>query len=484
MNAPIDLTQFLSQLPILVFLFGALLVPMIGMFLSYAHQQRFSLIVLPLLAIVSGISLFCYTEQGAIFDSMILVDPLSMLSVLVSITFVCLSAPIFFKKSHQKIDEHPTLIASLLLISCVGALLMTSSNHLLLVFVGLEILSIPLYVMTCLHRNQRNAAEASFKYFILGAVASALFVYGMALVWGETGTILISELSGVLFGPEKISDLTVVGFTLLAIGMFFKFGLAPFHMWTPDVYQAAPSALVSWMSGMVKMAAVVVILRFSVSVGHGPFEIKWIQAMKAIAMLSMLWGSLGALFQKNLKRMLAYSSISHAGFMAMGLACAFQGAYEAVYPAIFYYVLSYGLASIVCFAIILLLEDEQGNVTVESLKGLYAKQPSSAVMLSVALLSLAGLPPLAGFFAKYQFFVISLKYGHVDMLIVAMISTVVSLAYYLRIILNLLMSDETSFQETVYSKQIQISAYVAVLAITLLGILPWEVISFASRFWK
>lgn len=479
-----------SLIPILSVISAGLLMPMVGVFVGEGSQRLFSL-VYGVLASVGAIAL-CFlfgnpalSEGSTFFSGMIVKDALNMWGSALTLLFAGLSMSVIFRKKF-KYDDHPSLVGGLLLLSASGAMLMMVSTHLLLIFIGLELLSIPLYVLTSIHHASSKASEASFKYFLLGAVASAFFVFGTALLWGESGTLLVPELSRVLFDSQADSILLKMGFVFVVAAMLFKMGLVPFQMWVPDVYESAPASLTSWMAGSVKLASLVVVLRFASEVSLDFVELKWIMALKWICIVSMLWGSLGALFQKNLKRLLAYSSVSHAGYMFMGVLAAFHGAYDKVVSAAIFYALSYGLATLAGFAILSVLEEtsEHEDLTLSHLKGLYEKSPSMALALSVAVLSLAGLPPLAGFFAKYQMFSLVLEFGHVDLLVVAVLTSVVSLGYYLKAVLFVMMEPLEAPASSHGSHRVSLSPAMATLAIIVLGILPWGTLPIVQSLWK
>lgn len=477
---PVSFSDLLSLSPLLTTVAGSLALPLGGAFASVAAQRRLCQFLVPALAL-TALWLLCASAPQATFGGMVAWDALSLRGCALLLALTALCSPLFFRDPLPLLD-HPSLTAGLLLSSATGGMLMLVSNHLLLSFVGLELLSIPLYVMVCMGKGTVEGNEAGFKYFILGAVASALFVFGMALLWGETGTLQVDELAAKLFVQAPLSDLTILGVALLAAGMFFKIGLAPFHMWVPDVYESAPCALVAWMAGVSKLAAAAVLLRLSLDVPFGELTPTWTKALGVLALVSMLWGALGGLFQKNLKRLIAYSSVAHAGYLVLGLIPAFEGASAAAVSATLFYVLAYALASFACFAVI--AEQERlGHASVTDYRGLYERSPLQAIVLSLALLSLAGLPPLAGFLAKYRVFMLALDYDHALVVVAAALSTVISLGYYLKVVYHVMMDQN----ETVPAPSRYGEAWIAALAcaaIVALGILPLNLLDFAIQRWK
>jgi NADH-quinone oxidoreductase subunit N len=368
----------------------------------------------------------------------------------------------------------PSGILSLLLLSACGGLWMIFADHLLFFFLGLELFSIPLYVLCGLASDRKKGSEAAFKYLILGAVASAFFVMGMAFYWGGSGTLLLSS-TGVV-GPS--GSLVTFGAALMFIGVAFKLGLAPFHMWVPDVYEGAPSVLVSWMAGGVKGAAIVIAIRLF---GGASFfrEGLWSALLSGVAVLSMVWGSFGALAQSNLKRMLGYSAIAHAGYMLIGVVTVLDGSMAGSGVALAYYVLAYGSASLLSF-LVFSIEEEEGRVGIADLKGLSVRKPFLAFSLAVSLLSLAGIPPLGGFIGKFNVFALAVENGHFGLILVAVVTSVVSLAYYLRLIVSAYMERPERSAPLPLTPAMASVLGIAVAVTLLTGLLPGPILAFLS----
>ncbi|MFH1262361.1 MAG: NADH-quinone oxidoreductase subunit N [Pseudomonadota bacterium] len=377
----------------------------------------------------------------------------------------------------RRFRTQPGTVLSLLLLSTSGGLLMIQADHLLAFFVGLELLSIPLYILSGLGSDSKKGTEAAFKYFLLGAIASAFFVYGMALLWGSLGTLRISEISrAVSSGTAGSPGLAVFASVLLWIGVAFKVGFAPFQMWLPDVYEGAPATLVSWMAGGVKAAALVVALRLlgTTPIFHTP---SWSLVLSAIAVLSMVWGSFGALYQRDAKRMLGYSAIAHAGYVMLALICAAEGSYSEAAISLAFYVLTYGVAGLAVF-LVLSLEEEDGRTGVADLAGLALRRPALAFVLAVALFSLAGLPPLGGFIGKFNVFVLAARHGHYALLLTAVATSVISLGYYLRLVVAAYMEKPASATVLSVGWATGATLTVAVLLTFFLGVMPGPVLSF------
>lgn len=319
---------------------------------------------------------------------------------------------------------------ALILFSMAGAVILVSYTNLVMMFIGIEILSIPLYVLAASDRTSPASNEAGFKYFFLGAVASAILLFGIALVYGATGTFDFTELAGRLSSPMSGLLLTA-GIALIFAGFAFKVSAAPFHFWTPDVYQGSPTPITAFMSSVVKAAGFLALYRLV----SGPFAARMIDFVELIAFLSaftLIISNIMAVVQNNVKRMLAYSSISHAGFMLAAVMTA-----PAAQPEILlYYALTYGLASLVTFVVLHTVSSYQdGAMEFTAFKGLARRNPYLTGAMTIALLSMAGLPPFAGFMAKY-FVISSVISGGMMWLAIAMILTsVVGVCYYLRVVI-------------------------------------------------
>ena len=313
---------------------------------------------------------------------------------------------------------------ALVLLSTVGAMLMAASGTLVTLFLGLEILSLPLYILAGLARRSRRSQEAGLKYLLLGGFATAFFVYGVALVFGATGS---TDLARIAAAPR--SPLLAAGAALLTIGLGFEAALVPFHAWAPDVYEGAPLPATAFMSVAAKIGAFAGFLRvFPLALPQ--FAAQWSQALAAIAILTMVLGNLAALRQTNLKRLLAYSSIAHAGYLLIGVA---SGGPAGIWSVLFY-LLVYAGMNLGAFGVLLLLERQGAEADrLEDLAGLAGRAPWAAVMLVLFMVSLAGLPPTAGFIAKLYLLRAALGAHQVALAIVGVLTSVVSVYYYLRV---------------------------------------------------
>ena len=364
-------------------------------------------------------------------------------------------------------------VYALILFATVGMIVLASANSLISVFVGLETMSICLYIMTGLVREDVGAGEAALKYFLLGAFSTGFFLYGIALLYGATGTMYLPQMAAHLAeGAHPI--MFWAGVALLLIGFLFKVGAVPFHMWTPDVYQGAPTTLTGYMAAASKaaaFAALVLVLDAAL-----PAE-RWQLLLALVALVTMVAGNVLALVQQNVKRMLAYSSIAHAGYILTGLAA---GTPEGYAGALFY-LLVYALMNIGAFGVMAFLEwdgKEGYEQTVDSLAGIGYRRPLLGVAMAFFMFSLTGFPPLAGFIAKYAVFAPAVKAGLTWLVIVGVLASVLSAYYYLRVVYVFWMKSPDEAPEPVRQQTFpvplapQAVLVVCVVLIVLLGVLP------------
>ena len=323
---------------------------------------------------------------------------------------------------------------SLLLFGILGMMIMVSSNHFITVFIGLELMSISIYVLCGLLSGNPRSAEASLKYFLLGAFATAFLLYGMALVYGTTGILDIRDIAAyVLSGAFHLTPLFMAGLALLIVGFGFKTASVPFHMWTPDVYEGAPTTITAFMATGVKAAAFGAFLRVFYT-AFAPFVGTWSGILWLIAVLTMTLGNITALVQDDVKRMLAYSSIAHAGYILI----AFTIGDKAFSSSILYYVLVYTFMNIGAFAVVILLgQKDAANTGIESYAGLAGRHPAIALSMTIFLLSLAGMPPLAGFMGKFYILSAAIEAKFYWLAVIGVLNSAVAAYYYLRVIMHM-----------------------------------------------
>jgi NADH-quinone oxidoreductase subunit N len=359
---------------------------------------------------------------------------------------------------------------ALLLFSTSGLLLMAQAANLIIVFLGLELLSIPLYILAGFARPQLESEEAAIKYFLLGAFSTGFLVYGIALIYGATGTTDIARIAQAA-QTGKNATLLLVGAGLVIVGLGFKVAAVPFHMWTPDVYEGAPTPVTGFMSVGAKAAGFAALLRVFLYGLHA-VQTDWAPVLAILSALTMILGNVVALSQTNLKRMLAYSSIAHAGYMLMGVATGNRAGLSAV----MFYLLTYTFTNIGAFTVLAVMARREGeDQTFPQYAGLARRQPWLAVAMSLFMLSLTGIPPTGGFFGKYYLFMAAVNGNLGWLAILGVLTSVISAFFYLRVIVDMTMREpERETPARIYP------ALVTTLAVTALGTLvlgvwpgPW-----------
>lgn len=362
----------------------------------------------------------------------------------------------------------------LALFAVLGMMVMISANHFLVLYVGLELLSLSLYAMVALQRDSRQATEAAMKYFVLGALASGLLLYGMSMLYGLTGTLSLPEMAAIL--QAGVGDRVVLAFGLVFVvaGLGFKLGVAPFHMWVPDIYQGAPSAVTLFIGSAPKLAAFAFAMRLLVD-GLHPAVDDWQGMLAIMAVLSLAVGNLAAIMQSNIKRMLAYSTISHMGFLLLGI---LSGTFAGFSAAMFYAV-AYVLMSLGSFGLVVYLS--QNGLEAEHLddfKGLNSRHPWLAALMAILMFSMAGIPPFVGFYAKLSVLQALVGAGFLWLAVVAVVFSLIGAFYYLRVV-KILYFDAPPAQAVKLTPAHDIRALISAngIAVLVLGLLPQPLIS-------
>jgi NADH-quinone oxidoreductase subunit N len=366
-----------------------------------------------------------------------------------------------------------------------GMMLFVTANDLLVMFVALEVLSLPLYLISGLARRRRLLSqEAAVKYFLLGAFASAFFLYGLALVYGATGSVRLSAVREAVAGDGS-GTLAVLGLALLVVGLLFKASVAPFHTWTPDVYQGAPTPVTAFMAACTKVAAFGAILRL-LYVAFGTEEWTWRPLVYGVAIVSMVVGAVLGLTQTDLKRMLAYSSVAHAGFLLTGV-LGYPGGGDAAgsgLPAVLFYLLAYGLTTLGAFAVLTLVRSGDGEAThLSQWAGLAQRSPVTAAVMSLFLLALAGIPLTSGFTGKFAVFRAAIEDGAWPLALVALLASAVAAFFYLRVIVLMYFSEPAADGPTVGVPGMPTTIVLALTAAAtlVLGIVPGAVLGLADQ---
>jgi NADH-quinone oxidoreductase subunit N len=365
----------------------------------------------------------------------------------------------------------------LALFAVLGMMVMISANHFLVLYVGLELLSLSLYAMVALQRESKQATEAAMKYFVLGALASGLLLYGMSMLYGLTGTLELPRMAAILQDGVKDTMILAFGIVFIVAGLGFKLGVAPFHMWVPDIYQGAPSAVTLFIGTAPKLAAFAFTMRLLVD-GLHPAVGDWQGMLAIMAVLSLAIGNLAAIMQTNIKRMLAYSTISHMGFLLLGiLSGTFAG-----YSAAMFYAIAYVLMSLGSFGLVVYLS--QNGLEAEHLddyKGLNSRHPWLAALMAILMFSMAGLPPFVGFYAKLAILQSLVGAGFLWLAVVAVMFSLIGAFYYLRVV-KILYFDAPKVDAPAMTPAFDIQALLSAngLAVLALGILPQPLITLCT----
>lgn len=368
----------------------------------------------------------------------------------------------------------------LILFTVVGMMLMASGTDLMVVFLGLEVMSVSLYVLAGFNRANIKSNEAGLKYFLLGAFSTGFLLYGMALTYGATGTTKISKIA-VAVGQMSLPSsniMLVAGMLLMLTGFAFKVAAAPFHMWTPDVYEGAPTPMTAFMSAGPKAAGFAAALRIFL-VALPTLQVEWSQVLWVLAVVTMTVGNITALRQDNIKRMLAYSSIAHAGYCLVGFAAG-NGTGTA---GILFYMLSYAFMNIGAFAIVILIGKKgETNGTVQDFAGFGAKHPVLAAAMTLFLFSLAGMPPTAGFIGKFYLFSGAIQKGYIWLAVIGVLNSAASVYYYLRVMVYMYMKDSTEeFDWMQVTAPLALCVAISACGSLIPGIVPSVILQFAQQ---
>lgn len=376
-----------------------------------------------------------------------------------------------FRQLHDTLGDN----YGLLLFSTCGALVMVSFTNLTMLFLGIEILSIPLYVLAGSRRDEPASNEAALKYFLMGAFATGILLYGFALIYGATGSFDLSVIAEQVGALSVSRNMLHIGILMVIIGLGFKISAVPFHFWAPDVYSGSPTMVTAIMATVVKTAGFAAFYRLFDTAFGGAADF-WGLPLSAIAALTMTLANTTAIFQQDFKRMMAYSSIAHAGYLLMGILAIGSAAAEGG-QAILYYALVYSIATVTAFAVYMLAAEQNQDGTFAAFRGLGKKQPALAALMAVSMLTLAGIPPTAGFFGKYFLFV-SVFERYPWLVVLAVINSAVSIYYYFKVIIEMYFTRE----ENVYTVQTpagyQWPVWLGLLILVGLTVWPEQVLAF------
>ena len=412
------------------------------------------------------------------FGNMVLQDNFSSFFTVIFILCAGLTILIsdgYFKKEGCNHGE----LYPLILFATVGMMFMAKATDLMTVFLGLEVLSVTLYILAGFNRANVKSNEAGLKYFLLGAFSTGFLLYGMALIYGATGSTKIAKIASMAAqsGAVLNNPMFLVGMLLMATGFSFKIAAAPFHMWTPDVYEGAPTPITAFMSAGPKAAGFAAFLRVFL-IALPTLMTQWSDLLWILAVLTMTTGNIIALSQDNIKRMLAYSSIAHAGYALVG----FTAHNASGVSGILFYLLSYTFMNIGAFAIIILVGKKgEANNNVQDYAGFGTKHPVLAMCMSIFLFSLAGIPPTAGFIGKFYLFAGAVQEGYVWLAIIGVLNSAASVYYYLRVMVYMYMkSPEEEFDWFKLSPAVMLCIIIAIAGVLIPGIIPNSVLNLAA----
>ncbi|VVT17179.1 NADH-quinone oxidoreductase subunit NuoN [Rhizobium sp. EC-SD404] len=428
MTAELLLQSIQLSMPEIILAVGAMALLMVGVFSGERSTSMVTGLAVGVL-IIAGLWLLLVTNTGSAFGGAFLADPfakfMKVLILIGSITAMVMSVG---QAREERINrfEFPVLIV----LATLGMMLMVSANSMIALYLALELQSLALYVVAAINRDSVRSTEAGLKYFVLGALSSGMLLYGASLIYGFTGHTGFQEIAAVLAADERSLGL-VFGLVFVLAGLAFKISAVPFHMWTPDVYEGAPTAVTAFFAAAPKVAAMAMLTRIVIE-AFEPITPDWQQIIVFVSIASMILGAFAAIGQKNIKRLMAYSSIGHMGYALVGLAAGTQAGVSGVAL----YMLIYMVMTLGTFACILAMrKKEEGNVEeIDDLAGLASTHPFMAMMLTILMFSLAGIPPLAGFFAKYFVFVAAIEAELYALAVIGVLASCVGAYYYLRII--------------------------------------------------
>jgi NADH-quinone oxidoreductase subunit N len=429
-----DTNDLWTVLPELFLLGATCAILLIDLFLKPAQRDVTHWLSLPTL-IVTGVLVWHGAPADgttvAAFNGMFLRDGMSTvlkMFILLMTGAVFLYGRVYMRERRLQIGE----LYLLLLFATLGSMLLVSAGNLITVYLGLELLTLSSYALVALNRDSSISSEAAIKYFVLGALASGLLLYGMSMIYGATATLDLAKIHAIadFSGTSPHATLLAFGLVFLVTGIAFKFGAAPFHMWIPDVYQGAPTPITVFVGSTSKLAAFGMAYRLLEGAMGGMHE-QWTLMLSVLAVLSLAIGNIFAIAQSNLKRLLAYSTISHIGFLLLG----FVNGTASGFAAAMFYIITYTLMAAVAFGMILILaragfEAEE----IDDFKGLNQRNPWYAGIMAIAMFSLAGVPPLFGFFAKFMVLKAAIDAGQMWLAIVAIVFAIIGLYYYLRVV--------------------------------------------------
>ncbi|MFT5657639.1 MAG: NADH-quinone oxidoreductase subunit N [Gammaproteobacteria bacterium] len=463
--------NLIPAIPEMIMLGMTCLVLVIDLFLPQ-EKRGFTLLLTVATLIITAVAVIAVAPVGSIstFGGSFVLD---QLAVTLKVA-ICLISALVFIYSRDYLADHDIYKGEyyvLGLFAVLGMMIMTSAHSFLLVYLGLELLSLSLYAMIAFNRKSVQASESAMKYFVLGAMASGLLLYGISIFYGITGTLDLNQLAEVVrFKLDQNPVALSFALTFIVVGLSFKLGAVPFHMWLPDIYQGAPTSVTLFIGTAPKIAGFAMAIRLLVD-GLSDLQVEWSQMLVVLSVASMALGNIVAIVQTNFKRMLAYSTVSHVGFIMLGL----LSGTAAGYSAAMFYTLTYAITAAVAFGVLLILNREGFEAeNISDLTGLNNKSPWYAAMLAIALFSMAGVPPTVGFYAKLSVLQAVIDIDLVWLAVVAVLLSVIGLFYYLRVVKAMYFDEPEQGQEPIIREGLDVKILLSLngLSLLALGIFP------------
>jgi NADH-quinone oxidoreductase subunit N len=410
------------------------------------------------------------------YGGTLVLDPFAIFFKLIFLVAAALSIAISLKYLDIERENHGEYYA-LILFATTGMMFMAGAVDLATLYIGLETMAISTYILVGFLRSNQRSNEAAMKYFLLGAFSSAILLYGMSLLYGLSGSTRFVDIAEALSRRPITDPISLMAMITLSAGMFFKIAAVPFHQWTPDAYEGAPTSITAFMSVAVKAASFAMMVRIFM-VAIYPLRPQWVAIMAAVSVMTMTIGNIAAITQSNVKRLLAYSSISHAGYVLIGLIAG----NETGLTAIPLYLLIYTFTNLGVWAVVVALrrKDVIGE-HIDDMAGLFFRHPAGAVLMLIFLLSLAGIPPTAGFIGKYYLFAAAIETGHNALAVVAVLNAAISIYFYFRIVVSMFMRDATEKTGLTYAPGLTMTLAIATVFTLLIGIYPDPFIAMARH---
>jgi NADH-quinone oxidoreductase subunit N len=468
--------DLITALPEIVILSMAMLVLLADLFLKKTNRiaiyglSQFALLLAAYFTVTTHTPTVGYAFSGMFVDDA-MTDVLKLM--------IYLGTSLVFVYSRQYLQLRNMFrgeFYSLVLFALLGMMVMVSGQSMLTLYVGLELLSLSLYALVALNRDNARATEAAMKYFVLGALASGMLLYGMSMIYGMTGSLNIADINVALMSGTANHAVLILGLVFIVAGLAFKLGAVPFQMWVPDVYEGSPTAMTMLISSVPKLAAFAFVIRMLVQ-GLQTLVVDWQQMLMIMAVLSIVIGNITAIAQTNLKRMLAYSTISHVGFMLYGLMSASMNGFVSA----MFYIVSYVVMTLAGFGMILLLSRKGFEAeNLDDLKGLNQRSPWHAFLMLIVMFSMAGVPPTLGFYAKFTVLQAALQAGYLWLVVFAVLMAVIGAFYYLRVIKLMYFDAPVDQSPIVAPIDMRIALSINALALLVIGLMPESLMEFCA----